>query len=308
MYEKQGFYSGQKLQASQLDVMEDGIIEAQALASQGAAGTANMEKGTGDNATQQCPRADKVTQVEGEETLHFSFTGHPDAAMQGRIQYGAVGNYSAAMNGRSAALNKHAFAINNSTVAKGEESFAQGYETIAEGNSSFAGGSRSWARGEAAVALGSSTKALGVSAFAMGARTNAQAEVSSAFGVDNVADGYASSVFGHHNSANELGQMVVGQYNDPVQIKENFHSVFKVGCGSSEETRMNAFDVSEGGEIVIRWNNGYYSLQNVMNILNNYLNLINNTEGLDHFVDAKINKITWASLERRLAQSLKIWK
>lgn len=33
MYEKQGFYSGQRLKASQLDALEDGIIEAQRLAS-----------------------------------------------------------------------------------------------------------------------------------------------------------------------------------------------------------------------------------------------------------------------------------
>ena len=44
MYQKQGFYSGQKLQASQLDAMEDGIINAEKLVIEGAAGAANMEK------------------------------------------------------------------------------------------------------------------------------------------------------------------------------------------------------------------------------------------------------------------------
>ena len=130
-YTKQGFYSGQPLAASQLDAMEDGIIEAQN-------GGGNIEVGNGDVSTQQMPRTDKVTKEDGEDALYFNFTGPVDANMAGRIQYGAVGNYSASLNGRSAALNKHATAIGNSTVAKGEESFAQGYETVAEGNSAFA--------------------------------------------------------------------------------------------------------------------------------------------------------------------------
>ena len=110
--------------------------------------TVNVEKGTGVGSTQQTPREDKVTIADGEEVGHFSFTGHPEAGMSGRVQYGAVGNYSAVLNGRGAALNKHATAVGNSTIAKGEESFAQGYETVAEGGSSFAGGSRCYAKGE----------------------------------------------------------------------------------------------------------------------------------------------------------------
>lgn len=224
MYKKQGFYSGQRLKASQLNAMEDGIIEAQELAMEGAAGTANMEKGTGETSTQQVPRADKVTQAEGETCPHFNFTGPADAAMQGRVQYGAVGNYSATMNGRSAALNKHAFAINNSTVAKGEESFAQGYETVAEGNSSFAGGSRTWAKGTASVALGDRTKAIG--------------EYSTALGEQTVA--------GH------AYQTVVGVAND-----NNVESLFEVGNGELDENGdvvepSTAFRVMRNGKVKIK--------------------------------------------------------
>jgi hypothetical protein len=189
---KKTFEKGDILSALDLNNMGDGIEEAINLAMEGAAGAANMEKGTGDTATQQLPRADKVTQAEGETAPHFSFTGHSDAGMAGRIQYGAVGNYSASMNGRSAALNKHAFAINNSTIAKGEESFAQGYETIAEGNSSFAGGTRTWAKGAASVALGDRTKALGEYSFATGVRTVA-GHYQTAVGIAN--DNSAESLF-----------------------------------------------------------------------------------------------------------------
>lgn len=258
MYEKQGFYSGQPLMASQLDAMEEGIIEAQTLAQEGASGAANMEKGTGENATQQTPRADKVTQAEGEDALYFTFTGHPDAEMAGRIQYGAVKNYSASMNGRSAALNKHAFAINNSTVAKGEESFAQGYETIAEGNSSFSGGNRTWAKGSASVALGDRTKALGEYSFTDGIHT----------------------VAGHPY------QTVVGVAND-----NNVESLFEVGNGTLDDDpnganvveRSTAFRVMRNGKVKIK---DIWAKEDDDVIALGFLNYLLNEEFLPRITDA----------------------
>lgn len=192
-YIKKEFQAGDILSALDLNNIGDGIEEAILLAQEGAAGAANMEKGTGETATQQVPRADKVTQAEGETCPHFNFTGPVEAGMQGRVQYGAIGNYSASMNGRSAALNKHAFAINNSTIAKGEESFAQGYETVAEGNSSFAGGSKTYAKGAAAVSLGSGTKAIGDYSFANGVKTVAGHAYQTVVGVGN--DNNVESLF-----------------------------------------------------------------------------------------------------------------
>lgn len=148
-----------------------------------------VEGGAGDDAVQQTPRADKVTIAEGETTPHFSFTGPDEANMAGRIEYGAVGNYSASLNGRSAALNKHAFAINNSTIAKGEESFAQGYETIAEGNSSVATGSRTWAKGLASHTEGEQTYTEGEGSHAEGALTKAMGRYSHAEGERTTTNG-----------------------------------------------------------------------------------------------------------------------
>ena len=195
-YVKKEFKAGDILSALDLNNIGDGIEEAINLAQEGAAGAANMEKGTGDTATQQLPRADKVTQAEDETAPHFNFTGHPDAGMAGRIQYGAVGNYSVSLNGRSAALNKHAFAINNSTVAKGEESFAQGYETIAEGNSSTAMGSRTWAKGTAAHAEGLDTITEATGAHAEGGETKAKAQYSHAEGYKTIANAIYSHTEG----------------------------------------------------------------------------------------------------------------
>ena len=62
MYNKQGFKSGEKLKASQLEKMEDGIIEAQALAMEGAAGAANMEKGASEGSSQQVGDPSRVTE------------------------------------------------------------------------------------------------------------------------------------------------------------------------------------------------------------------------------------------------------
>ena len=185
-----------------------------------------IEKGTGIGSTQQIPREDKVTIAEGEDVGHFDFTGHSEAKMSGRIQYGAVGNYSASMNGRSAALNKHAFAINNSTIAKGEESFAQGYETVAEGNSSFAGGTRTYAKGAATITFGD--------------RAVAKGDYSSAFGVHTVAEDNYQTVVG---VANEIGDAA--------------ESLFEVGNGELDEdgnvvSRSTAFRVMREGKVKIK--------------------------------------------------------
>lgn len=222
-YTKQGFYSGEKLMASQLDAMEDGIIAAETYAANALANTLIMEKGSGESSVQQPPRAGKVTQAEGETTLHFDFIGYERAKeITGkasdesiRMQYGAIGNHSASMNGRSAALNKHAFATNNSTVAKGEESFAAGYETIAEGNGSAAFGSRTWAKGteshtegiltltegQAAHAEGSLTKAIGTYSHAEGYMTETQGSYSHTEGSVTKTGGFSAHAEGNDTIA-----------------------------------------------------------------------------------------------------------
>jgi hypothetical protein len=285
-YIKKEFKAGDILSALDLNNMGDGIEEAISLAQEGAAGAANMEKGAGNIATNQSPRSDKVTQAEGETAPHFNFTGHPDAGMAGRVQYGAVGDYSASLNGRSAALKKHSTSIGNSTVAKGEESFAQGYESIAEGGSSFAGGSQTWAEGEAATSLGMKTKATGKASTAFGAETWAKMDCSLAGGKQSVAEGYASTALGLNVVATNSNQTVVGQYNDTSDKQYGFKSLFQVGCGD-ENNLMNGLDVGQGGSIMFRWDGEYYLLQSVLSLMNNYINLMAGTEEINYFEDAK---------------------
>ena len=208
-YQKQNFSTGDTLYASQLNAMEDGIIEAQELAMEGAAGAANMEKGSAALSTQQTPRTgadygNKVTQKEGEDRPHFDFTGYERAKeITGkaedekiRMPFGAIGKYSASMNGRSSAQKNHAFAANNSTIAAGEESFAAGYETIAEGNGSSAFGSRTWARGTESHTEGILTLTEGQAAHAEGSLTKAKGDYSHAEGYMSEAEGLYSHTEG----------------------------------------------------------------------------------------------------------------
>lgn len=321
MYEKQGFYSGQKLQASQLDAMEDGIINAERLAMEGAAGAANMEKGTGVGATQQLP--DGV--ADG-----FNFTGKNanatalDATLTGTIPYGATGDFASAFGGKCAAQGKRSHAEGTTTIAKGKYSHAEGDNSVSLGNDSHAEGYATTAAGTGSHTEGTETIAQGAYSHAEGIRTKTTADGGHAEGCDTTAgeyahaegrntiasgayshaegndtnspgigshaEGYVTTAQGHYSHsqgqmcqangvasnasgkylcANEMAQTVVGQYNDYNFTKTGFHSLFQVGCGSDEDTRRNGINVSEDGEIIIYWNNAYYSLHAILNLISN---------------------------------------
>lgn len=223
-YEKQGFHSGEKLKASQLSAMEDGIIEAERLAMEGAAGAANMEKGTGVGATQQIHRADKVNLYNDQGQLCFEgdnpFVGEEDDL----VPYGAIGISSVALGGRSCAFATHSMATNSKTIALGEESLATGYATIAAGGASFSGGSQ----------------------------TFAQAEASTALGHKNVAAAPYTFVHGVQNEASGLYQAVFGVAN-----KNNTDNLFEIGNGKLDEhgnvvERVNALAVTRDGRVKVQ--------------------------------------------------------
>lgn len=330
-YEPKKFEKGDILTALDLNNMGDGIAEAKALAMEGAAGAANMEKGTGVSATQQLP--DKV--ADG-----FDFTDKNanatalDSTLTGTIPYGATGNFSNAFGGKCAAQGKRSHAEGTTTIAKGNyshaegdnsvslgaDSHAEGYATTAAGTGSHtegtntiaqgayshaegirakttadgghaegcdttagehahAEGNNTTASGAYSHAEGCNTVATGVGSHAEGYATAAQGTYSHAQGQTCRAEGVASNAAGRYIQANEEAQTVVGQYNDYNFTKTGFHSLFQVGCGSDEATRKNGINVSEGGEIIIYWNNAYYSLHAI-------LNLISNTHGGAAFFDA----------------------
>lgn len=223
-YEKQGFYKGQKLQASQLDAMEDGIIEAERLAMEGAAGAANMEKGTGENATQQTPRTDKVNLTNEKGQLCFEGDNPFAEEDDDLVPFGALGKSSVSLGGRTSAQATHSMATNSKTIALGEESLATGYATIAAGGASFSGGSQTIAVEEASTALGHKNVAAAPYTFV--------------HGVQNVAGG--------------LYQTVLGVAND-----NNVDNLFEIGNGKLDASgnvleRVNAFCVTRDGRVKVQ--------------------------------------------------------
>jgi hypothetical protein len=210
----------------------------------------------------QCVTLGNGSHAEGTITVTVGMNSHSEGAS----------TIARGENSHSEGTNTEA--VNYSSHAEGEGTKTYGYGSHAEGVNTIARGDRSHAEGyETETGLEGDENLTGIFAHAEGARTKAQGQISHAEGIDNIATGYASHVSGLWNVANQTAQTVVGQYNDYGYSKEGFHSVFQVGAGSSEETRVNAINVSEGGEIIIRWNNEYVSLQDFMNIVANALSL-----------------------------------
>lgn len=267
MYNKQGFKSGEKLKASQLEKMEDGIIEAQKLASQGVASAVNMEKGAGTSAVQQLP--DNV--ADG-----FDFTGKNenattlDATLTGVIPYGATGDFANAFGGKCAAQGKRSHAEGTTTIAKGKYSHVEGDNSVALGDDSHAEGAGTVAgfrdtslfpelldkQGK----LPTAQHAEGIKTIALGAASHAEGEDTTAKGNCSHAGGWFTEVggaysFGHGAGLkiNKNSQTAFGNWNLPTQ------SPFIIG-GGNKDNRQNLFEIRQNGDICMRYGNKMYSL------------------------------------------------
>lgn len=256
-YEKQNFRTGDTLYASQLDAMEDGIMNAERLAMEGAAGAANMEKGTGACATQQLP--DGV--ADG-----FDFTGKNanatalDATLTGTILYGATGEFASAFGGKCAAQGKRSHAEGTTTIAKGAYSHAEGNSTVTLGNNAHAEGLQTLAKGDHSHSEGQLTQAIGERSHAEGNDTIAKGNNSHVGGWKSETNGAYSFAHGAGVIADVACQVVFGRYNLRTQ------SAFIVGGGSQEEKR-NSFEVRQNGDICMHYNGKMYSLQKIFNAL-----------------------------------------
>ena len=223
-YISKKFQTGDILSALDLNNIDDGIVEAIGLAQEGAAGAANMEKGTGENATQQLPRPDKVNLTNDQGQACFEgdnpFLGTEDDL----VPFGAIGKSSTSLGGRTSAQATHSMAVNSKTIAKGEESFSCGYATAALGGASFSGGSQTIARAEASTAWGH--------------KNDAAAPYTFVHGVQNVAGGMYQAVFGVAN-------------------ENNTDNLFEIGNGKLDENgnvleRVNAFAVTRDGRVKVQ--------------------------------------------------------
>lgn len=257
-YEKQGFYSGQKLKASQLDAMEDGIIEAEV----------NLEKGAGASATQQLP--DGVA-------AGFDFTGKNanatelDPTLTGIIPYGATGDFASAFGGKCAAIGKRSQAEGTTTIAKGKYSHAEGDNSVTIGNDSHAEGYMTTAFGTASHSEGGNTVAIGNQSHAEGNGSIAEGNYSHAGGNVCIAKGDCSFVGGWNTIAKANYDFAYGAYlntNSAVQCQAAFgqynvatQSALIIGRGADQNNRKNIFEVRQNGDICVYNEGNLYSLQ-----------------------------------------------
>lgn len=287
-YTKQGFYSGGKLKASQLEAMEDGIIEAQQLSH-------NMESGSGDFAVQQVPEV-------GSEN-GFDFTGRNahaielDPSLAAVLPYGATGDYSSAFGSKNASMAKRAMAIGNKTVAKGEESLAAGYQSVtlssgcfahgtetvagmgkvdgvekgasahsegyhtvaigdgshAEGIDTLAGGDYSHSEGNITRAEGYASHAEGDKAWAVGDASHAEGNLTKAYGLASHAEGSDTQAHGFASHAGGVGTIATADGKTVFGYfnEDKADTVFEVGFGVSDSERVNGLEVYKTGLVSV---------------------------------------------------------
>jgi hypothetical protein len=172
------------------------------------------------------------------------------------IPYGATGAFSAAFNGKSAAIGKRSFANGTMTIAKGGYSHAEGNNSVtigsnshAEGKQTVSNGENSHAEGFNTIAFGNhshsegeATIAHGQSSHAEGLNTVAEGAISHAEGNNTRAEGFASHAEGEGTIASGAHQHVMGRYNEAIP-----GAALVIGNGSSDDNRSNAVTVDWGG-------------------------------------------------------------
>lgn len=240
-YEKQGFYSGEKLKASQLDAMEDGIIEAQSMAANTQT-KINIEDGVATGSVQQ-----KGYPTEAGNVLGAIASGEGAVAFGGQ-RYDKIGK-DVTEEPQTEAKGIQSFAVGGGALAAGTWSVAIGKDTKAYQRASFAagGGSKAgltyeeWliknsledtdanktqyettygygialgekaiATGRASVAINNNTEATGDYAFAAGNLTKAQGAHAVAIGHLTKATGNQSFAAGDYTEAAGIQTVAIG--------------------------------------------------------------------------------------------------
>lgn len=161
--------------------------------------------------------------------------------LNGNIEYGAIGDYSAVFGGKASAQGKRSFAEGTTTIAigayshaegdncvtLGDDSHAEGYRNTTQGNSSHvegannltigvsshAEGAENVAEGDASHAEGGQTHSEGIYSHAEGVATHAQAKASHTEGENTSAGGQGAHAEGIGTKADGMYQHVQGKFN-----------------------------------------------------------------------------------------------
>lgn len=148
-------------------------------------------------------------------------------------------------------------------TASGSYSHAEGNRTTASALYSHAEGQLTVASGDRSHSEGINTVASGDSSHAEGEGTEASGTISHVEGFDTVATKIGSHAEGSHTKSCDPFLHASGMYNDntgyPFDLNlyddgDRLWSLFNIGAGSSEETRMNAVDVKRVGTVYLNEN------------------------------------------------------
>lgn len=224
-------------------------------ASANTSGSYSHAEGSATTAFGSCSHA------EGRETASSGLGSHSEG-------YGtyAAANYSHAEGNTTTSEGNYSHAEGNSTTAHSLYSHAEGSNTVASGTGSHSEGSFARANGQYSHAEGANTRANGNYSHAEGSATTASSSYSHAGGVSTSAIGVASFTTGSGTVANNDAEFACGKYN--VSNTGKIQTIFSVGHGSSNNTRVNALEVCSDGKIYI-YNGGFgtrYCLQDLLRI------------------------------------------
>ena len=174
-----------------------------------------------------------------------------------------VANVSAGIGSHSEGGPVDVEAITGGCTAAGIYSHAEGQCTNAIGVGSHAEGKNSTANGTNSHAEGNDTTASGDYSHAEGEGTEASGTISHVEGFDTVATKFGSHAEGSHTKSCDPFLHASGMYNDNTGYAfdlnlyddgDRLWSLFNIGAGSSEETRMNAVDVKRVGTVYLNEN------------------------------------------------------
>jgi len=142
-----------------------------------------------------------------------------------------------------------------SGTASGDYSIAEGMMVTASGGASHAEGGGTIANGNASHAEGNFTIASGSVSHAEGSQTIAGGDSSHAEGISTQALGEASHAEGELTIAINDFELAAGMLNKSVSGSSEFgdsgNTLFSIGNGTTENTRHNAFEVRQNGDIYI---------------------------------------------------------
>jgi hypothetical protein len=148
------------------------------------------------------------------------------------------------------------------TTASGDYgSHAEGNVSVASGIASHAEGNRTQATAMCSHAEGTHTIASGKNSHAEGGENNATGSQAHAEGCYTTAQGYHCHAEGFSTIAQNFAEHSEGQYNLSHKASDTYDNAgntqHSIGIGSNKDSRKNAFEIMQNGDVYITGVGGY---------------------------------------------------